>query len=278
MTVAKQIFEKQWETSASYLWNEVNNCTNYEIYDVIKEYLRPEFKILENGCGKGKWVIHFSELGYDIEGLDWSQETINKLLSVYPKAKCYVKDSRNTEFENNRYDIILSFGTFEHVPEGPQKAIMESLRILKRGGILICTMPYYSPFLRVKVLLKEFYRKIKYDKIKYRKYREDKMQLNNSYDIYPSMIHFDGELEFFEYYFSSKQFKKYFSGFNVKIIKYARVFKNDGLFFVFGSLIGKWDYSKGVLVPNYLGKILLRIIPSKLYALHNLMVLEKLND
>ncbi len=191
--------------------------------------------------------------------------------------KVYCGDSRFTNFEDNTFDVILSLGTFEHSEEGPERAIKESIRILKTGGILICTMPYFSPLLKIKTILKEFYRKIRYrNKIKeYNRYKDN--LINKFWDIYPSInIKKQTTPNFFEYYFSHRAFLSYFNQSNIEILEHRTAFGKDGLYFVFKNIVCVWDYQKCEVKLNLFGKFLYKILPAHLYNLHNVIVVKKI--
>lgn len=104
-------------------------------------YAKKDAKILEAGCGLGHWVIYLSSLGYDMTGLDFSEATINRLRSLFPKNKFVVGDVTKFEFEDLAFDIILSWGVMEHFSDGPSVALKEAHRLLKNGGILFVTVP-----------------------------------------------------------------------------------------------------------------------------------------
>ncbi|MEZ6096634.1 MAG: class I SAM-dependent methyltransferase [Pirellulaceae bacterium] len=53
-------------------------------------------------------------------------------------------DALNTGLDNNSVDVVVSFETLEHVPHDEQ-LIAEFLRILKPGGLLICSTPNQWP-------------------------------------------------------------------------------------------------------------------------------------
>ena len=46
-------------------------------------------------------------------------------------------------FESNTFDLIVSNDVFEHIPN-PNTAFLECFRVLKQGGEMIATIPFYS--------------------------------------------------------------------------------------------------------------------------------------
>lgn len=277
MNISKSIFDSQWRINFNLIEKEVNACIKYEIYPLFEKYIKPTDKILENGCGAGRWVIFYHRKGYDITGIDWSETTINNLKNLYPELNVLCADSRKTNFPDNYFDVILSLGTFEHAEEGPQSAIKESLRILKPNGIMICTMPYFSFFLKIKTIFKEIYRLFKYNNRMYTLYRNYRKNLIlKFFHIYPSiMIKGLDQPYFFEYYFSHKEFLKLFMYKNLEILESFTAFSKDGLYFSLKNIVGKWDYDRSTVKFNLLGKFIYKIFPVRLYNLHNVVVVKK---
>jgi SAM-dependent methyltransferase len=53
------------------------------------------------------------------------------------------EDIQNLSFPDASFDLIVSNDVFEHVPE-PRTAFCETARVLRRGGILLMTVPFFS--------------------------------------------------------------------------------------------------------------------------------------
>lgn len=110
----------------------------------IKDRLRPEARILESGCGNGKWLRALSRKGFEIYGIDFSDKALSVLHTNYPDSMVGRADVRDLPFRNECFDAILSWGVLEHIPEGPSDAIMESARCLRTRGQFFVTVPYLS--------------------------------------------------------------------------------------------------------------------------------------
>ena len=110
-----------------------------------KDYLSPFFKkyfpyppkrILEGGCGIGKYVIAYRKLGYDIVGVDFSGDTIKRIKEeVDEKLPVYEADVTALPFGDGFFDCYYSGGVLEHFEDGPDCLLKEARRILKKGGI-----------------------------------------------------------------------------------------------------------------------------------------------
>ena len=135
------------------LWNdswslpsslEVSTIVHDTEYHYLKDLLSPNDRILEAGCGNGKWLIDLSEQGYDIIGLDFSFVALQNIRNYKSLSDLTKGDVRSLPFKTGSFHKILSWGVLEHLLEGPEKAIKEHYRCLKEGGILFITIPRLS--------------------------------------------------------------------------------------------------------------------------------------
>lgn len=124
-------------------------CT--EMYEILhKEAPREELefylsyakkgqRILEPMCGSGRFLVPFAERGYDITGVDLSEEMLDKLRRKRPEAKAVRADL--TEYEpGEKFDYIF-------IPSGSLslltglsvcKAVLGKLKeLLAEGGKLV---------------------------------------------------------------------------------------------------------------------------------------------
>ena len=91
-------------------------------------------KVLDTGCGTGKDSNVFYQRGFDIIGVDKSNEEIEKAKQKYPQIKFEVQDIENMRFKDNEIDAIFCINVIHYVKK--EKAIKEFLRILKPKGFL----------------------------------------------------------------------------------------------------------------------------------------------
>ena len=93
-------------------------------------------KVLEIGCGNGSMTKYLYDLGADITAIDLSETFINTAKSRFGNKIAelfHVMSGDDIKFENNSFDIAVSFDLIEHIPEVP-KHINEVARVLKTGG------------------------------------------------------------------------------------------------------------------------------------------------
>lgn len=102
--------------------------------------LPQQSKIIDLACGKGRHSLFLNELGYDVLGLDLSEESISHN-SKYENAtlKCAVHDMREPiegEPVDAVFNLFTSFGFFED-PEDDRKVFRSVSGILKPGAFFV---------------------------------------------------------------------------------------------------------------------------------------------
>lgn len=110
----------------------------------IERYLPKGSLLLEGGCGAGNYVVYFQRIGYSVIGVDFAQETVQRLREVIPEIDVRVGDVRNLPFESEFFDGYYSGGVIEHFEDGLQLQLREAYRVLKRGGWFFVTVPYVN--------------------------------------------------------------------------------------------------------------------------------------
>ncbi len=116
-----------------------NLQTNLEFL-VETNLLKPNDKLLEIGCGIGSVVSELSGQGYDITGTDISGEAIAYGLKKYGDIKLEVQPAEDLQFEDQAFDIVLSFDLFEHIPR-VDRHMSEVYRVLRRDGFYLFQTP-----------------------------------------------------------------------------------------------------------------------------------------
>ena len=101
--------------------------------------------IVEAGCGSGAWVVHLSQnFRSRVIGVDNYLPALQELKQHLPDSAVVAADVRSMPFPGDFADICISLGVVEHFPGGPQQVLQEMCRILRPGGLLFLTVPYYN--------------------------------------------------------------------------------------------------------------------------------------
>lgn len=97
--------------------------------------------VLDVGCGFGETAQLLLDHGYQVIGLDLSEEAISRAQQRAPAAQLLVGSAYRLPFEDSRFAAVVSLDVLEHL-EQPEVAIAEMVRVLQPGGWLIITVPH----------------------------------------------------------------------------------------------------------------------------------------
>lgn len=117
-----------------------------ELANWAMEFLKGEEmndgKVLDLGCGYGRDTAFFARQGYEVIGVDFSEEGIRKASELYPDLLFRIMDITAMDFMNEYFDAI--FGNFIlhlFVKGGVRKKVLsECQRILKPKGHLFLSL------------------------------------------------------------------------------------------------------------------------------------------
>ena len=94
-----------------------------------------EGRILEAGCGAGRILRYYHDLGYDITGIDFmSLSFLSSKLLMF--LKVMPGDITNLDFSDEYFHHVLAFGLYHNLEKGLGKALAETSKILVSGGVL----------------------------------------------------------------------------------------------------------------------------------------------
>ncbi len=98
-------------------------------------------KVIDCGCGSGRYVIEFLRLGADAWGIEYNEDKVHsfKQLAKEPD-RVKIGDLQRIEYRDAIFDLALLNEVLEHVPD-EHKALSEVLRILKPGAALVVFSP-----------------------------------------------------------------------------------------------------------------------------------------
>lgn len=138
-------YQRIKDLNISHYSGEVSYYTQASLRNVEKKLLTSipkHSKILDVGCGSGRFAIGAAQIGHDVTGIDIAPAAI---VAATKKAKklnlgnvnFLVKDMTNIPFKNNEFNYIFcprfsinAIATFEK----RKRAIEEMIRVVKPGG------------------------------------------------------------------------------------------------------------------------------------------------
>jgi 2-polyprenyl-3-methyl-5-hydroxy-6-metoxy-1,4-benzoquinol methylase len=119
--------------AARYLW-AMRYCVHKNVLDVA------------SGEGYGSWILSWA--ADEVDGIDLSEEAIAHATVTYAnqngsRVAYAVMNAEEITFEENLFDVVVSFETIEHL-YFPEKLVAQVHRVLKPGGLFICSAPENS--------------------------------------------------------------------------------------------------------------------------------------
>jgi ubiquinone/menaquinone biosynthesis C-methylase UbiE len=114
--------------------------------EIILRYLpQKPLRILDVGGGSGYYSFWLTGLGHEVHLVDPVQMNVRKAreresLSGFKLASITVGEARSLRFENEFFDLLLSFGPLYHLTDRNERieALREANRVLKKDGLMMC--------------------------------------------------------------------------------------------------------------------------------------------
>ena len=114
---------------------------HYERYYFAQELLKPTDVVLDLACGVGYGTAHLAEKCLSITGVDYSADTIKYALKNYQQKNCFFTTGDFFGFSTpDKFDVVVSFETIEHIQAPIEKIIPSIMARAKR--LVIGSVPY----------------------------------------------------------------------------------------------------------------------------------------
>lgn len=109
---------------------------------VLFDYIRKNDKVLDLGCGNGRFVNIIKERGGEYFGTDVSFGLIDIAKKNYPNDSFQATEPLKLPFGDNYFDVIYSIAVLHHIPSKDFRLefLQEARRVLKAGGIFVLTV------------------------------------------------------------------------------------------------------------------------------------------
>ncbi len=121
----------------------------YLFDQLLKGRLVPGMRVLDAGCGSGRNLVYLLRNGYEVFGVDQSEEAILEARKVssalaphLPAANFRIEPVERLSFASEAFEVVLSSAVlhFARDEEHWQAMVHEMWRVLRPGGILFARL------------------------------------------------------------------------------------------------------------------------------------------
>lgn len=96
-------------------------------------------KLLDVGCGGGRFLHRMQRLGWEVEGIDFDEQATRRVSKKYG-IKTYTGDLAAAQIPDASFSVVTLSHTIEHLVD-PEATLRECLRILRPGGRVVLVTP-----------------------------------------------------------------------------------------------------------------------------------------
>jgi SAM-dependent methyltransferase len=113
-----------------------------KLIENLKKHLQmpQDARVLDLACGRGRHALYLSHIGFDVTGIDLSEENINYAKKFEDENLHFYKHDMRKPFRSNYFNYVLnmfsSFGYFKTEKEDLD-SIKYAATALKKNGILV---------------------------------------------------------------------------------------------------------------------------------------------
>lgn len=133
-TFDPSFFRQLKNVEATHFWFQVRRKW---IRDKIQKFALPPASVLEVGCGSGNVSSFLAHHRYDVTGCEYYR---NALEMAWPNFKKMQGSAEQLPFDDSSFDVVGLFDVIEHF-EDDTLPLNESVRVLKKDGIIVITVP-----------------------------------------------------------------------------------------------------------------------------------------
>lgn len=137
-------FGEEWEKFGSFSDTEIQNAGD-QYFDIVSpEMLNEKHRVLDLGCGTGRWTKYVADRAGFVEAVDPSKAVFSAVRLLEKKTNVRVSQAGvdNIPFADESFDFVFSLGVLHHIPD-TRAALHKLVQKLKPGGYCLIYL-YYS--------------------------------------------------------------------------------------------------------------------------------------
>lgn len=128
------LISEEFSRTRWFVWEETKFLFN--------DYIKEEDRVLDVGCGNGRYfeLVKIKNAGY--VGIDNSSKLVEEAKKKYPEADFLVADALDISFGDKSFEKVYSIAVLHNIPskELREKFLNEAFRVLKDKGMLVITV------------------------------------------------------------------------------------------------------------------------------------------
>jgi SAM-dependent methyltransferase len=104
------------------------------MYEVIlhRTSVGPGVRVLDVGCGAGRFLQEAARLGAQVTGLDATQPLLDIAASRTPEGRFVLGDAEELPFDDHTFDVVTGFNSFQYAANRTH-ALEEARRVARPG-------------------------------------------------------------------------------------------------------------------------------------------------
>ncbi|MDD4353959.1 MAG: methyltransferase domain-containing protein [Candidatus Nanoarchaeia archaeon] len=155
---AKYIIDKT-KTDYNFISDDFSRTREYiweELRPILNKYIFKKDKVLDLGCGNGRYFNYFKEKETDYIGVDNSEKLIEIAKKKHLFADFRFSEALKLPFPDNYFDKVVSIAVLHHIPSEKFRIefLKEAKRVLKKDGKIIITVWKFHQKKEKKLLFK----------------------------------------------------------------------------------------------------------------------------
>ncbi len=143
-------WDRHWAGMTQEVYHDAREGRTGFFDSIYAKWLPKDGKILEAGCGMSQQVMALRALGYDCEGVEWGEKTVERVHELCPELPVHQGDVTALNVPDGYYRGYISLGVMEHRKQGPEPFIREARRVVCDDGVFLISVPHFHILRRMK--------------------------------------------------------------------------------------------------------------------------------
>jgi len=131
----RQYYEKHGESFA------ISRQRDWPLFLALLQYIKKGDKVLDLGCGSGRFYSLVKQKGANYLGVDASKKLLRKARKSYPAAKFDYGDILDLKLAPQSFDVVAMIAVLHHIPSFAlrKQALQKVKNALRPGGFVLLT-------------------------------------------------------------------------------------------------------------------------------------------